>query len=87
MGRGEEQPVPARAFAFVIPAFGDPKRQVEVDERWPYGEVRYRLYGRIGGQLFVVVYTMRGRAARIISARRANARERRRHGDEGAPQG
>ena len=28
------------SFAFVIPAFRDPRRQVEVDERWPYGEVR-----------------------------------------------
>jgi uncharacterized DUF497 family protein len=52
-----------------------------------YGEVRYRLYGRIGRRLFVVVYTVRGRAVRIISARKANARERRCHGDEGSPEG
>jgi uncharacterized protein len=75
------------SFAFVIPAFADPKRQVEMDERWPYGEVRYRLYGRMSGRLFVVAYTVRGRIVRIISARKANVRERRRHGDEGTPQG
>jgi uncharacterized protein len=75
------------SFASVIPAFADPNRQVELDQRWEYGEVRYRLYGRIVGRLFVVVYTRRGGAVRIISARKANARERRRHGDQGTPQG
>ena len=75
------------SFAFVVAVFADPHRRVEIDERWEYGEARYRLYGRIGGRLFVVVYTVRGRAIRIISARKANARERRRHGDEGTPQG
>jgi uncharacterized DUF497 family protein len=75
------------SFASVVPAFADPHRHVEVDERWEYGEMRYRLYGQIGGRLFVVVYMVRGRAIRIISARKANARERRRHGDEGTPQG
>ena len=75
------------SFAFVLPAFADPQRHVEVDERWQYGGTRYRLYGRIGSRLFVVVYTVRGHAVRIISARKANARERRRHGDESAPEG
>jgi uncharacterized protein len=74
-------------FAFVVPAFADPHRQVEVDQRWEYGEMRFRLYGRIGDRLFVVVYTVRGGAVRIISARKANARERRRYDDEGTPQG
>jgi uncharacterized DUF497 family protein len=60
----------------VIPAFVDPCRRVEIDERRDYGQTRYRLYGRIDGRLFVVAYAMRGRAVRIISARKANARER-----------
>jgi uncharacterized DUF497 family protein len=34
----------------------------------------YRLYGRIRGRLFVVVYTVRSRTVQIISARKANAR-------------
>lgn len=75
------------SFDFVVGAFDDPHRRVELDERWQYGEVRYRLHGRIGGRLFVVVYRVRGRAVRIISARKANARERKRHGDESTPQG
>ena len=75
------------SFAFVIPAFADPDRRVEVDDRWNYGETRYRLYGRIAGRLFVVVYTLRGSVTWIISARKANARERRRHGDQGTPEG
>jgi uncharacterized DUF497 family protein len=77
----------AFAFAFVIPAFADPDRQVEIDDRRNYGETRYRLYGRIAGRLFVIVYTLRGRTTWIISARKANARERRRHGDQSTPQG
>jgi uncharacterized protein len=74
------------SFADVVPAFADPGRRVEVDDRWTYGEVRYRLYGRVAGRLFVIVYTRRGGVVRIISARKANARERRRHG-EGAARG
>lgn len=74
------------SFAFVVPAFADPYRRVEIDERWAYGEIRYRLYDRIDGRLFVVVYTMRGRTVRIISARKANGRERRIY-DKGSPQG
>ncbi len=67
-----------RGFSFVIPAFGDPDRRVEIDDRRNYGETRYRLYGRIEGRLFVVVYTLRGRTTWIISARKAHrARERR----------
>jgi uncharacterized DUF497 family protein len=58
-------------FAFVLPAFVDPHRRVEIDERHEYGETRYRLYGRIDGRLFVVAYAMRGHVVRIISARKA----------------
>jgi uncharacterized DUF497 family protein len=75
------------SFAFVISAFADPNRYVEADERWEYGEIRHRLYGRINERLFVVVYTMRGRIVRIISARKANARERRVYGNEGSREG
>jgi uncharacterized protein len=74
------------SFDFVIPAFADPQRRVEIDDRRDYGETRYRLYGRIAGRLFVVVYTPRGLVTWIISARRANARERKRHGDQGTPE-
>ena len=44
------------------------------DVRRDYGEERFRLYGRVAGRLFVIAYTRRETATRIIAARRANAR-------------
>ena len=67
-------------FADILPAFLDPNRLVERDDRRDYGEERFRLYGRVAGRLFVIVYTRRGAVMRIISARKANARERDRYG-------
>jgi uncharacterized DUF497 family protein len=75
------------SFSSVILAFADPDRRVEIDDRRNYGETRYRLYGRIAGRLFVIVYTLRRRTTWIISARKANAREKRRHGDKRTAQG
>ena len=49
----------------------------ERDERYDYGEDRWDAIGFIDGRLHVVVYTLRVDAVRIISLRRANARERR----------
>ena len=46
-----------------------------MDQRWDYGEDRYRLLGAVDGRVFVVVYTMRNSTIRIISARKANHRE------------
>lgn len=66
-------------FAYAARAFFDAGRMVEPDNRLEYGEPRYRLYGRIEGRLFVVVYTMRHAAIRIISARKANRRETKRY--------
>ena len=40
------------------------------DQRWDYGEDRYRLLGAVEDRVFVVIYTIR-----IISARKANRRE------------
>lgn len=62
-------------FAYVVRAFLDPNRIVARDHRQDYGEDRYRLLGMIDGRVFVVVYTMRGLAIRIISARKANRKE------------
>ena len=55
---------------------------VLADERRDYGEPRYIAWGELNGLLLSVVFTVRGEALRIISARRANARERRRYGQE-----
>ena len=46
------------------------------DKRKDYGEPRLIVLGSIDDEVFVVVYTWRGNLRRIISARRANRRER-----------
>ncbi|WP_293624776.1 MULTISPECIES: BrnT family toxin [unclassified Polynucleobacter] len=48
---------------------------IEKDQRWDYGEERYQALGAVQGKIFVVIYTKRSSAIRIISARRANRRE------------
>jgi len=62
-------------FAYAIRAFFDPDRIVQKDNRYDYGETRYQLTGKIEGRVFVVIYTLRNNAMRIISARKANKRE------------
>ena len=62
-------------FAHAFRAFFDPQRIVAQDTRRDYGEDRYRLLGMIDGRAYVVVYTVRGSAIRIISARKANPKE------------
>ncbi len=66
-------------FAFVITIFTDPSLLVEHDQRWEYGEERFRALGVIDRRVFVVVFTRRVRAIRIISARKANSREVKRY--------
>lgn len=58
----------ARIFAGVLIEFEDRRRD--------YGEVRIRAIGEVEGDVFAVVYTLRGDVVRIISARLANRRER-----------
>ena len=62
-------------FAYAVRVFLDPYRIVAQDRRRDYGEDRYRLIGTVNGRACVVVYTLRGSAVRIISARKANAKE------------
>ena len=69
------------SFADMLPAFSDPERLLEADNRYEYGEERFCLYGKIEGRLFVIVYTARGETIRIISARKANKREQKCYGD------
>ena len=45
------------------------------DHRYEYGEERLQILGQVQGRIFHVVFTMRGAAIRIISARKANLRE------------
>lgn len=62
-------------FAYAAQVFFDPDRMVQADTRYSYGEERYRVIGVIEQRLFVVVYTPRHDAMRIISARKADQRE------------
>ena len=48
-----------------------------VDARRDYREIRISCLGEIEGRVYAVVYTWRGEDRRIISARKANARETR----------
>lgn len=45
------------------------------DERYDYGEDRLITLGRLSGRVVVVVHVARGENTRIISMRKANARE------------
>jgi len=47
------------------------------DNRQNYGEKRYIALGKIEGRLVVTACTWRNRNVRILSMRKANARERR----------
>jgi uncharacterized DUF497 family protein len=50
--------------------------QTAIDDRRDYGEERLIAIGEVDGDALVVVYTDRGNVRRIISARRANRKER-----------
>jgi len=63
-------------FIDVVPMFDGPTIEI-VDNRIDYGETRIICFGELNGRLYVVVYTWRGSDRRIISARKANAREQR----------
>jgi len=47
-----------------------------VDDRRDYGEVRYVTMGLLAGRTVLVVHVPRGDTTRIISMRKANAREK-----------
>jgi len=62
-------------------AFADPHRVIQFD-RVKAGEERWHCYGRVDNVVLLVAYTERGDGQdtriRIISARKANRRERKR---------
>jgi uncharacterized protein len=49
------------------------------DDRFDYGEPRYRAYGLIDGVAYCLVFTIRNERYRPISLRRAHAKEMKRH--------
>jgi hypothetical protein len=62
-------------FADAVLVFADPNRVERIDSR-ARGELRFQTIGSAGGVVLFVSHTIRGGALRIISARRANRRER-----------
>jgi hypothetical protein len=56
---------------------------VKLDERFDYGEKRFRGWGVIAGQRYCLAFTYRGHVVRPISLRRVHEREMSRN----APQG
>jgi uncharacterized DUF497 family protein len=66
-------------FEYAARVFLDPLRLDAEDRRRDYGEQRRLTLGRVEGRLYVIAYTSRGRMIRLISARKANARERRQY--------
>lgn len=64
-------------FMDAIQVFYDPRRLVKVDSRLDYGEDRYQVIGMSNERVLFVVYTQRHEnTVRVISARKANKKER-----------
>lgn len=64
-------------FRRIVGAFHSDQRIVFRDQKRDYGEERFILLCPMNGVLLHIAFTTRGDAIRIISARRANRRERR----------
>ncbi len=52
---------------------------IEKDGRRDYGEERFRATGKVEEKIYVVAFTHRAPALRVISMREANRRERRKY--------
>lgn len=57
----------------------DSEPVVVPDDRRDYDEERFRAFGLINGTAHSIAFTMRGKAMRLISFRRAHAKELRRY--------
>jgi uncharacterized DUF497 family protein len=62
-------------FAYASRLFGSTWIEI-ADNRRDYGETRLKAIGNVETDILTVIYTRRGIAIRIISARRANRKER-----------
>jgi hypothetical protein len=63
-------------FEFASKVFADDKRIEWEDARNDYGEIRFITIGKIINAIVTVVYTMRNKIIRIISARPSKKQER-----------
>jgi uncharacterized DUF497 family protein len=55
------------------------------DSREAHGEARHLTVGSLAGRVVIIAHTFRGDATRIISMRKANARERARYQERLGP--
>lgn len=70
-----------RSLDFVDVAFLDWKRALTIKYlRQPYPEKRFITFGEIKGRLCVIAWCERDDALRVISMRKANAREVKKYG-------
>lgn len=69
------------SFEKAVAVFLDEVRIVIEDIRYQYDEPRFSAYGLIQDRLHVVVFAVRGNTFRLISARKANKREFKKHGN------
>ena len=58
---------------------------IRPDTRRDYGELRYQAFGLIDNRLYFLAFSLRGNAVRVISLRKANAREVRFYEQETRP--
>ncbi len=56
--------------------FDDEKSKISPDLRKDYGENRWKIIGKIYGTIISVIYTVRDKVTRIISARKSSNSER-----------
>ena len=70
------------SFELAMLVFLDDCRLIKLDERFDYGEERIITMGHVNNRLHVVVYTQTNDKIRIISARKANRRERKRYAND-----
>lgn len=70
------------SFELAMLVFLDNGRLIKLDERFDYGEERIITMGHVNNRLHVVVYTQTNDTIRIISARKANKRERKRYAND-----
>jgi len=66
------------SFDQALRVFEDENRLEEIDEKHSENEIRYITIGRVNDILYVV-YTERAENTRLITARRANKKERTRY--------
>ena len=66
-------------FSDAIYLFADTGAVIWDDDRYSYGEPRFNVLALYMGRVHAMTFTRRGKVVRIISFRKANAREQRKY--------